>query len=66
MSLKIKSVVALALSAAMLFSTAACGTSEASNSGDSSDSSNATTGYDVSTIKKRLTSWPSWFRPAIW
>ena len=52
MSLKIKSVVALALSAAMLFSTAACGTSEASNSGDSSDSSNATTGYDVSTIKK--------------
>ena len=53
MSLKIKSVVALALSAAMLFSTAACGTSEASNSGDSSDSSNATTGYDVSTIKKR-------------
>ena len=52
MSLKIKSVVALALSAAMLFSTAACGTSEASNSGDSSDSSNTTTGYDVSTIKK--------------
>ena len=52
MSLKIKSVVALALSAAMLFPTAACGTSEASNSGDSSDSSNTTTGYDVSTIKK--------------
>ena len=52
MSLKIKSVVALALSAAMLFSTAACGTSDASNSGDSSDSSNTTTGYDVSTIKK--------------
>ena len=44
MSLKIKSVVALALSAAMLFSTAACGTSDASNSGDSSDSSNTTTG----------------------
>ena len=59
MSLKIKSVVALALSAAMLFSTAACGTSDASKSGDSSDSSNTTTGYDVS-------SWPSWFRPAIW
>ena len=52
MSLKIKSVVALALSAAMLFPTAACGTSDASNSGDSSDSSNTTTGYDVSTIKK--------------
>ena len=52
MSLKIKSVVALALSVAMLFSTAACGTSDASNSGDSSDSSNTTTGYDVSTIKK--------------
>uniref|UniRef100_UPI00321AF062 transporter substrate-binding domain-containing protein n=3 Tax=Bifidobacterium TaxID=1678 RepID=UPI00321AF062 len=52
MSLKIKSVVTLALSAAMLFSTAACGTSDASNSGDSSDSSNTTTGYDVSTIKK--------------
>ena len=52
MSLKIKSVVALALSAAMLFSTAACGTSDASKSGDSSDSSNTTTGYDVSTIKK--------------
>ena len=52
MSLKIKSVVALALSAAMLFSTAACGTSDASKSGDSSDSSNTTTGYDVSTIEK--------------
>ena len=58
--MKIKSVVALALSAAMLFPTAACGTSDASNSGDSSDSSNTTTGYDVSTIKK-MTSWPSWF-----
>lgn len=65
MSLKIKSVVALALSAAMLFSTAACGTSDASKSGDSSDSSNTITGYDVSTIE-RMTSWPSWFRPAIW
>ena len=52
MSLKIKSVVALALSAAMLFSAAACGTSDASKSGDSSDSSNTTTGYDVSTIEK--------------
>ena len=52
MSLKIKSVVALALSAAMLFSAAACGTSDASKSGDSSDSPNTTTGYDVSTIEK--------------
>ena len=52
MSLKIKSVVALALSAAMLFSAAACGPSDASKSGDSSDSSNTTTGYDVSTIEK--------------
>ena len=65
MSLKIKSVVALALSAAMLFSTAACGTSDASNSGDSSDSSNTTTGTMSAPLKK-MTSWPSWFRPAIW
>ena len=59
MSLKIKSVVALALSAAMLFSAAACGTSDASKSGDSSDSS-------MSALLKKMTSWPSWFRPAIW
>jgi polar amino acid transport system substrate-binding protein len=49
MSLKFKSMAALALSAAMMFSIAACGTTDAADSGSSS---NSTTGYDVSSIQK--------------
>ena len=49
MSLKFKSMAALALSAAMMLSIAACGTTDAADSGSSS---NSTTGYDVSSIQK--------------
>ncbi|HCA73870.1 ABC transporter substrate-binding protein [uncultured Bifidobacterium sp.] len=52
MSLKLKSVAALALSAAMMLSVGACGTSDADDSASGSGSSNTVTGYDVSTIKK--------------
>ncbi|WP_137652983.1 ABC transporter substrate-binding protein [Bifidobacterium moukalabense] len=49
MSLKFKSMAALALSAAMMLSIAACGTTDAADSGSSS---NSTAGYDVSSIQK--------------
>ena len=48
---RIKAAMALTLSAAMLLSAAACGTTDTADSG-SGDSKTATTGYDVSSIAK--------------
>ena len=52
MSLKFKSFAALALSAAMMFSVAACGTTDSGDAKSDSKAKNTTVGYDVSTIKK--------------
>ena len=52
MSLKFKSFAALALSAAMMFSVAACGTTDSGDAKSESKAKNTTVGYDVSTIKK--------------
>ena len=52
MSLKFKSFAALALSAAMMFSVAACGTTDSGDTKSDSKAKNTTVGYDVSTIKK--------------
>ena len=52
MSLKFKSFAALALSAAMMFSVAACGTTDFGDAKSDSKAKNTTVGYDVSTIKK--------------
>lgn len=52
MSLKFKSFAALALSAAMMFSVAACGTTDSGDVKSDSKAKNTTVGYDVSTIKK--------------
>ena len=51
-SLKFKSFAALALSAAMMFSVAACGTTDSGDAKSDSKAKNTTVGYDVSTIKK--------------
>ena len=52
MAVKFKSMAALALSAAMLLSMAACGTTDSADSSASASSSNTTTGYDVSGVQK--------------
>lgn len=54
-STKLKSMMAMALSSAMLFATAACGTSDKADAGtDSAKGSDAATitSYDVSSVKK--------------
>ena len=48
---KLRALTAAALSAAMLVSFAACGTSDATDK-DSGTSKTTTTGYDVSSVKK--------------
>ena len=53
-STKLKSIMAIALSSAMLFATAACGTSDKADAGTDSDkgSDAATiTSYDVSSVE---------------
>ena len=52
MSLKFKSLAALALSAAMMFSVAAGGTTASGDAKSDSKAKNTPVGYDVSTIKK--------------
>ena len=47
MSLKFKSFAALALSAAMMFSVAACGTTDSGDAKSDSKAKNTTVGYDV-------------------
>ena len=54
-STKLKSIMAIALSSAMLFATAACGTSDKADAGtDSAKGSDAATitSYDVSSVEK--------------
>ena len=54
-STKLKSMMAMALSSAMLFATAACGTSDKADAGtESAKGSDAATitSYDVSSVKK--------------
>lgn len=56
-STKLKSVMAIALSSAMLFATAACGTSDKADAGTDSDKGGSSksvtiTSYDVSSVKK--------------
>ena len=48
---RLKALTAAMLSAAMMVSVAACGTTDTADSG-SGDSKTATTGYDVSSIAK--------------
>lgn len=52
MSLKFKSVAALALSTVMMFSVAACGTTDSGDAKEETKTANTTVGYDVSTVKK--------------
>ena len=52
MSLKFKSVAALALSTVMMFSVAACGTTDSGDAKEETKTANSTVGYDVSTVKK--------------
>ena len=56
-STKLKSIMAIALSSAMLFATAACGTSDKADAGTDSDKGGSSksvtiTSYDVSSVKK--------------